>query len=525
MAAQLLFGGALGPRALCKSQSHRRTFGARPSFNKAEQNSMHAPHSKSIAIIGAGASGLYLAYRLSQAGFDKVRLFEKRSRVGGRMHDRIIQGHNTPIALGALSFSDAHSLVRGLCAHLELPIGPLQVRRRGYALRGVRASGEDLSALKDAYDLAANPRDQGCAYEILFSVIGAMAPDFEAYWRDPDALLDYLDSCRPAGRGLRSWGFWNLIARYLAPDAYAFVRDCMGACSSVANTQAREAIFTLLWETRPNQRHFRLRGGFCALAHGLRQKIAQKARIILGAELQSVRARDAGVELCFSQANGARSSHVVDAAIITCPPAALERVAFDDAMIAACVRLGCARVREIDATKLFLGFSRPWWGPAAARTIDVLAADAPLRQVFMEDAASGVLLASFADGESASFWQGLCQASDAPASALAIEAAIAQLQRALGVTAPAPLSSWFVDWSRHGEGAAWHAWAIGADAHRVRAQMRQPAREIPVFICGEAFASPQGWVEGAISSAEMVLERHFGMARPAWVRGQFAFEV
>jgi len=47
--------------------------------------------------------------------------------------------------------------------------------------------------------------------------------------------------------------------------------------------------------------------------------------------------------------------------------------------------------------------------------------------------------------------------------------------------------------------------------------MRQPIPDRPLYSCGEAWSRQQGWVEGALSFAEMVLERHFGMTRPHWL--------
>ena len=38
-----------------------------------------------------------------------------------------------------------------------------------------------------------------------------------------------------------------------------------------------------------------------------------------------------------------------------------------------------------------------------------------------------------------------------------------------------------------------------------------------VFLCGEAYSVSQGWVEGALNTAERMLEEHFGLPRPAWV--------
>ena len=59
----------------------------------------------------------------------------------------------------------------------------------------------------------------------------------------------------------------------------------------------------------------------------------------------------------------------------------------------------------------------------------------------------------------------------------------------------------------------------------MRERLRRPDPNTPIFICGEAFAELQGWAEGAVNNAEMMLERHFGAGRPAWVDPHYPFEI
>lgn len=46
--------------------------------------------------------------------------------------------------------------------------------------------------------------------------------------------------------------------------------------------------------------------------------------------------------------------------------------------------------------------------------------------------------------------------------------------------------------------------------------MRRPVADCDLFICGEAYSCAQGWTEGALESAEAMLEEHFGLDRPGW---------
>ena len=48
--------------------------------------SSHLPAHASIAIVGAGPSGLSAATRLLELGYHDVTIFEASQRVGGRVH-------------------------------------------------------------------------------------------------------------------------------------------------------------------------------------------------------------------------------------------------------------------------------------------------------------------------------------------------------------------------------------------------------------------------------------------------------
>ncbi len=48
-------------------------------------------------------------------------------------------------------------------------------------------------------------------------------------------------------------------------------------------------------------------------------------------------------------------------------------------------------------------------------------------------------------------------------------------------------------------------------------QMTKPVDDFPCYVCGEAYSTNQTWVEGALQTAEIMLQKHFGLAKPDWV--------
>jgi monoamine oxidase len=71
-----------------------------------------------ICIVGAGLSGLTLAYLLAQKNIKSI-ILEASSRLGGRI--QTLQGQNeTPLELGATWFSEAHPHLLNLLQELDL---------------------------------------------------------------------------------------------------------------------------------------------------------------------------------------------------------------------------------------------------------------------------------------------------------------------------------------------------------------------------------------------------------------------
>ena len=69
----------------------------------------------------------------------------------------------------------------------------------------------------------------------------------------------------------------------------------------------------------------------------------------------------------------------------------------------------------------------------------------------------------------------------------------------------APLGGVARSWSAAEGRAAWHAWSTDADPPAAAAAALQPAPPLLFYCCGEAFSSHQGWMEGALETADAVL--------------------
>ena len=80
---------------------------------------------------------------------------------------------------------------------------------------------------------------------------------------------------------------------------------------------------------------------------------------------------------------------------------------------------------------------------------------------------------------------------------------------------PTTRPTWTGRSTRTAAGSNW--WNIGVKSWEVIPAISRPRADLEVYICGEAYSDGQGWVEGALQTAEIVLQKHFGLPAPAWV--------
>jgi monoamine oxidase len=96
-----------------------------------------------------------------------------------------------------------------------------------------------------------------------------------------------------------------------------------------------------------------------------------------------------------------------------------------------------------------------------------------------------------------------------------------QLMELHGVRfAPQPYAAAYRDWSEDPFGGAVHLWKIHEKSWKVIPKMIQPVGSLDVYVCGEAYSNAQTWVEGALETAELILQGKFGLAKPPWLYEQ-----
>ncbi len=392
-----------------------------------------------------------------------------------------------------------------------------------------------------------------------------------------DALRAYLSTATIDGTPLHCHGFWNLLMRTLTSEGRSIALSTVGYDSLGMNANAADLIAEY-FDFTPNVKYSLLDKGYENLPWTLQQQFEQAGGTVkTGAWLQSferVRLPDGtdGVELHFQHGRAPVRARSI---VLAMPRRSLELLAQTgpvlDPSVAPHVRYLARSVDALPLYKMFLVYDKPWWEPlgvTAGRSLT----DMPVHQCYYwqtnKDAASALMV--YNDMASSEYWSGLRldpmgsgeaeqwtapggltssrfhsphkpfrRKVGAPAPGPAMDPVtqrelanwdahvapaemVKEMHRQLCIMhnvpdAPPPVDAAYMAWADDPYGGAVHFWNPGYKSTEVMTAMTQPVDGFPCYICGEAYSTNQTWAEGALQTAEIVLQQRLGMAPPDWL--------
>jgi monoamine oxidase len=276
--------------------------------------------------------------------------------------------------------------------------------------------------------------------------------------------------------------------------------------------------------------------------------------------LQEIEKGPASLKLVFrNEALGEYATTFAKRVILAMPRHALEKIrlkGFSDAPEEFGLVQGDT-IEDLDSVtshpmaKLFLGYEDAWWSKSDifGSTTGKLTTDSPLRQVYFigpeshsadSEKVPSLLMASYSDSHYVDFWKPLYPRSikwdpfyiGDPASMTiehetilgafgigdnVINKAVRLTEKLYpGKQIPHPYMGLLVTWDGPPYYGGWHTWNVHQKPWVLREQLRRPFRSAELYVCGEAYSREQGWVEGALRSAESVL-RELGVPEPNFV--------
>lgn len=482
------------------------------------------PNRVDVAVVGGGMAGLYCAYRLLSETDVSVALFEASDRVGGRVLSVQFDGfEHLPAEKGAMRLPSTDKislkLVRTLLGPTELI--PFDYPTTGYFLRDRQLSElSEVDALP--YLLAQSEKNSiSSGANLVVQAINRLA-------QNPAALK---------GHGLREL----LIAQH-SREGFHFIQDSTGYESVFSNWDASAAVDWFIEDFAPDTEYLAVPRGLERIPIALAAAcLTYGGTVSVGHKLSSIaRAGQSRFSLGISGPN-VEFDVIADQVVMALPPASFSDIDDQEGLFdAPDFQAAISSVTPETLAKIHMAFDTAWWkdeGLGRGRRIT----DLPLRQSYIvgedEKTGRGLLMASYHDGSYANFWRSLMRGPhyrDAswleraydpegrnlkdsiqrqiPATELLAAEALRQTQALYGLEGPLPepAAVTYRDWSVGGVGAGWHQWAIGTDPEATMAYLRNP---VPgMHVCGEAWSRGQGWIIGAVDTAEAMLTEQFGLS-------------
>jgi monoamine oxidase len=510
-----------------------------------------------VAIVGAGVSGVYSAWRLKTFNPKlEIRVFESSRRIGGRLVSVTPPGMpHVRCELGGMRYMSTQPLIRSLVENeLKLATRELPVNEPSNIayLRGVQLRLSELTdPSKVPYDVdwAERGRDPG---DLVGYAIDQLIPGVTKL-RGAE-LWQVLKTFMFQGQHVFDQGFWNLLAQSLSREGYAFAQAAGGYDTTVLNWNAADTI-VLNFDFAPDVKFKALVEGYETVPHTVADRFQKAGGVIeLGARMHSfdrVTLPDgtSGVRLVF----GEHPPVLARALILAMPRRSIELLDQTGAVLGPENRDVHRLVRSVTPIPLFkmvVCYHYPWWeavGVTQGRSVT----DMPIRQLYywaVEGRQPGAdpknlnsVVMVYDDTLNVDFWSGLRDRKRQPPfrgmANLFADAyhgsehwrdyaapgpMVSEVQRQLiemhGLRfAPEPYAAAYIDWGEDPYGGGVNFWNIHEKSWEVIPAIAKPKSDIPVYVTGEAYSNGQGWVEGALETAELVLQTHFHLPPPPWV--------
>jgi lysine 2-monooxygenase len=459
-----------------------------------------------IAVIGAGIAGLYCASRLVGANpaAGRLEVFESSQRAGGRIHTVFsAAAPKLALELGAQTLPADHALIHRLLADFGIATSerPPEPQTGLISLRGRTRTNRQIRRSRFFrpfnYDVSIRLQRKGPS-----AILGKAIAEIEQRRTNGRTLAGAFDAgllevlsdeevqhlCDRTG-----YSFWRApldaraMFRWSARELFVNERTMLRVPSGMSTLI--EKLVTLI-------RH-----------HGGEVSTGQRLVAIEpnGAQPVTLRLRDA--------TNGLRTVRA-RRVVLALPRQAIGDIeGFADRLP---VRNLVEQIRGWPILKGVILYPTAWWrrlGFSTGHTqtdlpiglLDHLGSDSEA------DASSAITF--YVDGARSDYWRQRFAplptdqwlAACHPLT-LDLHGLIAALYEPItGTKLPYPTEAMLADWNAKPFGGAFHMWALNASPTQALQLARQPSPHEPIHICGEAWSSRQGWIEGALESVEQTL--------------------
>ncbi|WP_377700836.1 flavin monoamine oxidase family protein [Pseudoduganella sp. UC29_71] len=413
-----------------------------------------------VAIVGAGAAGLYSAWRLVADGDlpgSQVQLFEMDDRIGGRLESVTLPGMDVVGELGGMRYMPSQAIISTLIEQVfshalesvPFPMGDnahLFAFLRKQYLRADAWTRAQARGDRQLTRYMLNEADIGYSADQLFNkvVYDVLTADpwFTARYADKvkhygpydytfELTADDWSRIKPQLRYcfagpyqdalVSELGFWNMLKDRVGQEGYTFLADAGGYYSNTINWNAAEALPYMVGDFSNAGTEYRtIAGGYDGIAYALADAYLAEPGACIWRENQLLgftRSSKPGYRYTLHFLNRpGRAPWAVHAnsIVLAMPRRALELLAQDSFFFRnEELQRNLASVIPEPSYKILMGFEQPWWQQSFGASAGHSITDLPLRQCYYFGAdpsnSHSLLLGSYNDMRTTPFWRVLAR--------------------------------------------------------------------------------------------------------------------
>ena len=408
-----------------------------------------------VIVVGGGIAGLYTAYKLLQKD-PKLNLLvlEKNNYFGGRIYT--VKHQKLVFEAGAGRFNETHVLLQKLIRDLGLQS-----------------------------KVTAIPSD------IKFAAAGSYHPKYENM--DPFQVMNpvLIEAKKTPLHILREKTFIEFAREILPQIDSQFLEDSFGYYEQLVSMNAYDAL--KLFDKGMHTKH-----NFFVLKDGMSQIIDKLTRTLT----EAVCRKNTSVsQITYNtlykwfelEIEGKPGTYITRQCVAALPKPALESIPFFKPIQK---DLGTIQIKPL--CRIYAQFdSENIWFKQISKTTT----NNRLRYVIPIDDKQGLIMISYTDGKYARYWKDKSEAA-------MIKRLKTYVHQTFDIHIESPKYTKVCYWPI---GTAY--WKPDVTSYEVARKMLEPfAKECPgLYICGENYSTNQGWMEGALETAELVVEKTMTM--------------
>jgi phytoene dehydrogenase-like protein len=280
-----------------------------------------------VAVVGAGISGLYCAWRLLETDPSvTVTIVERLDRTGGRLDSDLVEvapGEIIREEEGGMRFNFGMTeLMRlnaalGLCDQIvPFPMGTpdmpnrFSIRGRSFTLKDAEESGQtiwsEIYALQEQ-ERGLSPTD--IIFAVYRSVLMANGLTFSS-GQTPEQWTRFRETALWHGIPMKDWQMWGLLRDMdYSEECIQMLSDTIGFAGPFKSMANAGDAFQILADFPKNPNYFTFNQGFSTLPDAIRDTLqsrhSDRVTILLSASVDSIERVDDGFALVITQAERA----------------------------------------------------------------------------------------------------------------------------------------------------------------------------------------------------------------------------